>query len=219
MRGWFIPWLGVMVMMCASCVHHVPGIRYQRVFLESGDLVFLDINCGDLCDGIEDVTLRQFHVVGPRLSHVGILFEEDGRWWVYEAWTQVQKVPLKDFLLRVNGDPTRWFVARSSLGSKEKEALHQNVQKKLGAPYDDFFLKDNGKYYCSELIADIFSESVGKEYFPYLPMFYGVPNKPSDPSWRMWSGYFASKGMPVPQNKPGVSPLGIYLSPHLTIIK
>lgn len=50
-------------------------ISNHAVDFHDGDLIFLNLDCGDLCDGIEKVTQQQFGQ-SMTLSHVGILFEE-----------------------------------------------------------------------------------------------------------------------------------------------
>src|SRR3989338_9004484 len=54
--------------------------------IETGDLIFLDWDCGPLCEAIKAVTNAQFETHGPHLSHVGII-EKDaaGKIFVLEA--------------------------------------------------------------------------------------------------------------------------------------
>ena len=68
------------------------------------------------------------------------------------------------------------------------------------------FLPDNNKYYCSELIYEGF---FGKtSHFLLTPMYFGSP--PSK-AYQTWENYYKKRNLPLPKNKPGISPLGIYL--------
>ena len=182
--------------------------------LQTGDLIFLDLDCGELCDAIEAVTKQQFRVRGPLLSHVGILSRERGRWFVYEAWEMVQQTPLEQVLIRVSSDPARWSVARlKGIDRKRQQRIIAAAIRRLGNPYDADFLTDNGKYYCSEFVAEVFNEAnEGQPVFAYRPMYYGGRFS----RWRkVWRRYFKERGQAVPVGKPGISPLGIYLSDRL----
>ena len=186
---------------------------HQNKTLQEGDLLFLDLDCGELCDAIEDVTKRQFQVDGPNLSHVGILIHFENDWKVIEAWDGVQLTSPGDFFNRVNHEQSRMRFARyRNLSATEWSKIRTNLLSNIGMPYDDDFLVNNGKYYCSELVVDMFPR------FSYVPMFYGDPLNPEDTSWDIWSNYFRKKGKNVPQGKPGLSPLGIYLSKEVEII-
>lgn len=180
---------------------------------ESGDLIFLDLDCGELCDAIETVTKEQFKVEGPNLSHVGILFEEKNEkdeltWVVYEAWGKVQKTPLTDVLKRVNNDPTRYrFKRYKKMTSRKQNFLRKNLDSKLSLAYDDEFLLNNKKYYCSELVADSFNETFPKKPMTYKPMYFGTP---SSESMKIWENYYRKLNKNVPSAELGISPLGIF---------
>ncbi len=59
-----------------------------------GDLVFQDLACGERCDLIRDVT-------GSPYSHVGFVdVDADGERVVWEALSNVEKVPLATFVRR-----------------------------------------------------------------------------------------------------------------------
>jgi len=50
-----------------------------------------------------------------------------------------------------------------------------NAKQLIGQPYDDEFLLNNGKWYCSELIYDVFKEANSrKSFFDLEPTF--APN-------------------------------------------
>lgn len=186
--------------------------------LRSGDLIFLDLDCGDLCDAIEAITKDQFHVPGPNLSHVGILMEEKDEkgtsmWMVYEAWEKVQKTPLTEVIKRVDNDPLRYQFKRfKDLTYRQKKKLTQVLNTKLNLPYDGDFLINNGKFYCSELVAESFNEVIKTKPFEYKPMHFGWPG---EKSWKTWEDYYRKLNKAVPSTDLGISPLGIYLQDQL----
>lgn len=184
---------------------------------QTGDLIFLDLDCGELCDAIEDVTKRQFKVSGPNLSHVGILSYEDGSWFVYEAYDGVARTPLEDFKKK---STKSYKLARiKNLKKGDISRFIASAKKRLGLPYDPEFLIGNGKYYCSELVADALSDTLKKNTpLAFSPMYYGDISDPNDLSAKVWKDYFAKRKQPVPAGKPGISPLGIYLSKGVTPI-
>lgn len=178
---------------------------------EDGDLIFLDLDCGAQCDAIEDVTLRQFKVDGPRLSHVGILHREKGQWMVLEAWDGVQDTPLATALARAGDRP--WYWGRAKLTAEKRKNAVTVAKSHLGRPYNASFLLSDGGDYCSELVADAFNDvAQPTTLFLYRPMTFGNPRDPHDTAARTWRDYFAKRRQKIPEGQPGISPLGIFLS-------
>lgn len=182
--------------------------------LETGDLIFLDLDCGELCDAIETVTLEQFEVSEPRLSHMGVVLREDGQMNIIEAWPDggVQKTPVTKFLARVKGGENQingYYIGHFKNEFRDEAARAANAAKQfLGRSYDDEFLTTNDKYYCSELIAEAFNKA-DSPWFKYRGMYFG---NSSSPAYSIWKKYFDEKKLPIPTNKLGISPLGIYLA-------
>lgn len=191
--------------------------------LRSGDLIFLDLDCGELCDAIETVTKEQFKAPSaPNFSHVAILFQEKDahghtNWMVYEAWEKVQKTPLQEVLQRVNHDPARYRFKRfEGLTTRKAKQLRKSLDAKLSLPYDNDFLINNGKFYCSELVADSFNEVFKAKPFEYQPMHFGTPN---DKNWKIWENYYRKLDRNIPTAELGISPLGIFMdTKHLNDI-
>jgi len=179
--------------------------------VESGDLIFLDLDCGPLCDAMAEVTREQFGGEGPRLTHVGIVEVRDGTPFVWEAWPGkgVVRVPLRLFLGRVKGGeeaPGGFYVGRldPSRRALAGPALDR-VKAASGLPYDPAFSWDGPGMYCSKLVALAFADP---SLLRPRPMFFG---REGSRSREVWREYFAARGMEIPDGEPGVSPLGIYL--------
>ena len=64
--------------------------------------------------------------------------------------------PLDKFIAR--GEDRKYWIKRSS-----KENIKIKYAKYLGKPYDLAFKFDNGRFYCSELVYDIYQKQLGIE--------------------------------------------------------
>ncbi|MBI3300427.1 MAG: hypothetical protein HYZ75_19855 [Elusimicrobia bacterium] len=179
--------------------------------VESGDILFLDFGRGPYYDAIADPTLEQFGGEGVRLHHSGVVEVEDGVPFVWEAWPGrgVSRVPLRFFLARVaggRGQPGGYYLGRlrpewRALG----RAAAAKAKSLAGRPYDGDMAWDGPGFYCSRLISVLFEEA---GIFKPRPMSFG---REGTPARAFWEAYFAARGLPVPDGRPGVSPLGIYL--------
>ena len=181
--------------------------------LQSGDLVFLDLDCGELCDAMARVTEEQFGVSGPALSHVAIVERSATGLSVLEAWpgTGVARTPLAQVLARKQRSPARYLRLRGDLRSAG-EAATRAAAARIGTPYDDDFLPDNGKLYCSELVQEAYHEALSGSGTPSpfraSPMAFGAPGSTAR---AVWNHYYGERHMPVPDGVAGISPLGVYL--------
>jgi hypothetical protein len=103
--------------------------------------------------------------------------------------------------------------------SKYKKLIPQVIwfsNQQIGIPYDDDYLYDNGKYYCSELIYDAFLGAYGKPFFELKPMTFKKPN--SNDFFPAWVEYYKNIGIQIPEGKPGCNPGGISTSDKIKII-
>lgn len=186
---------------------------------ETGDLLFLDLAC-ETCRAIADVTVTQYGVRGPRLSHVGIVERgANGRVWVLEAWPRegaqrgVMRTPLLKVLARAReglGQKGGFYVWKPC-GPWRRVARRavQEAKKLLRSPYDERFVLADSRFYCSELVHVAFSRANGgRAVFRARPMFFGRAGSSAHAIWRR---YYASRHWPIPDREPGLSPLGLYL--------
>ena len=213
------------VLILSSVVILLSGCNQQsfektRFFVpETGDLLFQDLDCGDICDAIETVTTG---FDGANFSHVGIVARDSSnRVIVIEAMSGgVQAVPLNNFLDRSFDAHGRPKVAAGRLKKPYRNlippALKQARELK-GKPYDKLFVIGNDAYYCSELIYEIFLRANNNK-----PIFTLHPMTSKDPQTQVilpvWRDYFTKLGAAVPEGQPGINPGGISRSPFLTIV-
>jgi uncharacterized protein YycO len=211
----------IKLIIVLSFIVGVSGCRSNsaHISLKSGDLLFSDSDCGPLCDAIEKVT-RGYQ--GTNLSHVGITaIDANNRMIVIEAVSEgVVSNNLQAFLNRntdANGLP-RIIVGRLKkpyrhfIPTAIKEA--ENLKDK---PYDKEFDINNDKYYCSELIYEIFKRANnGKPIFELKPMTFKDPQ--TGQIFPVWREYFTKLEIDIPQGKPGINPGGISRSSALDIV-
>ncbi|MES2479166.1 MAG: YiiX/YebB-like N1pC/P60 family cysteine hydrolase [Bacteroidota bacterium] len=180
--------------------------------LRSGDLLFQDLDCGPLCDAIEQVTKSYG---GRHFSHIGLVSIEADSIYIIEAiGSKVQRTALSVFVQRSKNEI---LLGRVKKGYKKIALTAVEVaRQKIGIPYDDAFVYDNGKYYCSELLYDAFKEAnQNKDFFLLRPMTFKQPN--SDTFFPVWVQYYQELKMPIPEGWAGINPGGISLSPNLVM--
>lgn len=182
--------------------------------VKAGDLIFQNISCGDMCDAINAVT-KGFE--DHKFNHVGIVYLRNDSAFVIEAIGQdVHMIKLKQFLSRTKA-PHYIGRVKQDFEQLVPAALEFSL-KQIGIKYDDEFLYDNGKYYCSELIYDAYkAANNNKPFFELFPMTYKQPG--SDTYFPVWVSYFKKLNMEIPEGKPGCNPGGMSLSDKVEVFK
>ncbi|RZJ72383.1 YiiX family permuted papain-like enzyme [Flavobacterium sp.] len=125
--------------------------------LHEGDLIF-QTSLSSQSKAIQLATKSKY-------SHCGILFRENGRWFVFEAIQPVKKTTLESWIKR--GQNKKYVVKRL----KDESVLNADVLRKMqlvgktmiGKNYDLGFGWSDDKIYCSELIWKIYKRGAGIE--------------------------------------------------------
>lgn len=184
----------------------------QTSKLKNGDLLFQKMNCGELCDAIHAVT-EGFD--GNDFSHLGLVVIENDTVFIIEAaGNAVRKVSLEQFSKNTQ---STMFIGR--VKSKYKKLIPEVIsfsKQQIGIPYDDDYLYDNGKYYCSELIYDAFLKAYGKPFFELQPMTFKQPE--SKEFFKAWVEYYQNLKIEIPEGKLGCNPGGISTSDKIKIV-
>ena len=96
--------------------------------------------------------------IGTRsmITHCGIVVMKGGKPYVLETLRTIVLTPFDKFIAR--GKDGRYWLKRSN-----KDNIKIKYNSYLGKPYDLAFKFDNGKFYCSELIYDIYIKQLGIE--------------------------------------------------------
>lgn len=185
---------------------------------QAGDILMQQIECGPLCDAINKVTEGY---QGKDYNHCALVVNFDDSLAVIEAIGEmVHYSSLKDFLARV-GDTA---MVKNTLHTRLKTPYRHLIPEAiaaartyLGQPYDDGFILQNGKMYCSEVVHDAFKEANnGKAFFFCQPMTFKDPaTKEFFPPWQE---YYKDLNMEIPEGVPGINPGLISRDPRLEII-
>lgn len=91
-----------------------------------------------------------------KISHCGIIVMRGGKPYVLETLRSLVLTPLDKFIAR--GEEGKYWIKRS-----KKENIKIRYSNYLGKRYDLAFKFDNGRYYCSELVYDIYKKQLGIE--------------------------------------------------------
>ena len=181
--------------------------------LKEGDLLFQDLDSSPLCEAIESVTSGYNNY---NVSHIGFVINVNGELKVLEAIPpKVKLTALDTFLFRStdsNNNP-KVFVGR--LNEKFKNVIPAAVDyclNRLEFTYDEFFLMNNNKYYCSELIYESFNSN---NIFKLEKMNF---NNLDGGKNEIWQKYFDELNMTIPQDSLGINPAAMSKSKNINII-
>ena len=181
-----------------------------EVKLRSGDLLFLGNDLWyrtEMDKAIEASTGNYTHVAMMEVDSLGVE-------WIIEA-TPRDGVERKTFDRFLEENHLHMFGTLSIFRLAvpfDTAAVVARAHSFLGQAYDDCFLPNNGKMYCSELIYECFLDTAGKHLFEAKPM-----------NWRdaegqlpkYWKEHFRKLGMKVPEGVPGTNPTDLSRSPLL----
>lgn len=135
-----------------------PKFQNRDILFQNGDIIFQTSNSSQ-SKAIQLATHSPY-------SHVGIIYEQKGSFWVYEAVEPVKLTPLKTWIKR--GNKGHYVVKRlknaSTILNPEVLKKMKTVGKKyIGKHYDLYFEWSDDKIYCSELVWKIYKEAVDIE--------------------------------------------------------
>lgn len=184
----------------------------QNITLKSGDLLFQSMNCGPLCEAINEVTSGY---QGHDFSHLGLVYIKNDSILVIEAaGSSVKITPYETFKTYTT---EKMFVGRLKRKYRAliPEAIAFTLQQ-IGVPYDEEYVYNNRKYYCSELLYDAFLHANKKPLFDLFPMTFKSPK--TKEYFEVWVDYYKKLNIEIPEGKPGCNPGGISTSDKLKII-
>lgn len=153
----------------------------NKSVLKNGDLLFMSDE-SDFSKAIIETT--------DKFSHVGIYFDH----MIYHASRKlgVAKQNLDEYLKE---EKREVFIFRYP--QIDAEIIKERAERYLGCEYNHSFYLDNGKFYCSQYIAEILP------IFDIVPMKFGDGEKEVSDYWKK---YYEDLGVPVPLDKPGTNP-------------
>lgn len=192
---------------------------FPHVFqLEVGDLLFQDLACGELCDGINSTT---YGYKNTSVSHVGMIVSLDPQVVVIEAVSAgVKLTPLNEFLVRSEDGKNhpRTMVGRINQGAQFliPRAI-KSAMSYLNMPYNATFSPTDKAFYCSQLITQSFFVANNHvNVFALHPMNFKLSN--SDKFSPAWVKYFSALKQPIPQGQLGNNPGMLSRDPHINVV-
>ncbi len=101
-----------------------------------------------------------------KYSHMGIIYENDGQFFVYEAVKPVKLSPLSEWINR--GENGHYVIKRLEnadqlLTNSTLTKMKQIGEQFKGKPYDIYFEWSDDKIYCSELVWKIYKQATDIE--------------------------------------------------------
>ena len=132
----------------------------------------------------------------------------------------VQLTPVERFLERNKDAQNRPKIVQMRLKTDYQNLIQSATLfclAQMSVGYDDAFLMDNKKYYCSELLYDAFTfANQGKAFFALQPMTFIDPT--TSQNFPAWIDYYDALKQPIPEGKLGCNPGSIANSPFLTTV-
>ena len=222
-------YITLILIIFSSCVAE----KEKEFQLQVGDFLFQDLDSSPLCEAIESVTPGynngNFSHVGiiikggdPILQNVDSKFEEKYFYNLQQDYKVLEAIPAEVTTTRLDSflnnsldslSNPKVIVGRLKVEYRYliKDAI-RFLNGKIGVKYDDEFLLNNEKYYCSELIYEAFKK---EDVFELAPMnFMNKENK----IMPIWQNYYDKLNMKVPQGELGINPGLMSISNKIDII-
>lgn len=130
-----------------------------------GDMIFQTSQSGQ--------SLAIQYATHSKYTHCGLLFNDYGKWYVYEAVGPVRKILFNDWIKM--GDSSYYVVRRlaksdSVMTTANVAKMRASCNKRMGTGYDYWFGWNDSLIYCSELVWKAYNESTGLEVGHPKPM-------------------------------------------------
>lgn len=150
--------LGLIIMLACSNSSSQKDIKELEMSIRSGDIIFQTSESSQ-SQAIQLATHSKY-------SHMGIIYEIDGNYFVYEAIQPVKLTPLNSWIIR--GENGHYVVKRLDNADKvlTKDVLtkmKQTGERFNGKSYDIYFEWSDDKIYCSELVWKIYKQAANIE--------------------------------------------------------
>lgn len=184
------------------------GLFADQVKFRNGDIIFQETRSGQ-AEAIKRATASPY-------SHVGIIYFQKGKAFVFEAVQPVKLTPLANFIS--HGIAKKHVVKRlknpdAILVPDTEKKMYAVAKKHLGKNYDWVFGWSDDKIYCSELVWKIYKEGAGIELSPVKKLKEFNLND-AVVQKKMRERY----GKSIPYEEPVVSPGQLFDSPLLETV-
>lgn len=149
-------------------------------------------------------------------SHCGILYQQNGKWQVFEAVQPVKLTPLADWVARGQGGhfvTKRLRDAATALTPTALACLKAAGQPLLGHNYDLYFGWSDERIYCSELIWKVYERGLGRRLGKLQQLRDFDLSNPAVQA-KLRERY----GKRLPLQETVISPVSIFRSPELVTV-
>ena len=141
----------VLAILAACDSKPLPAVR-------EGDLIFQTSKSSQ--------SLAIQHATGSQYSHMGMIFFQDGKPFVFEAVATVRYTPLDKWIAR--GEDGHYVVKRLAQAGRlllpaNLEKLRRETSRFVGKPYDLTFEWSDQRIYCSELVWKMYKNALDIE--------------------------------------------------------
>ena len=190
-----------------SAVVESPSSSWE---LQSGDLVF-QISKSNQSQAIQDATNCSY-------SHVGIVYQNDGKTYVFEAVEPVRIIPWDTWRKRGQGEHVvvKRMKDRSALTPDALRKMQAIGEPWLGKHYDLQFMWSDELLYCSEVVWKVFERGASVELCPLgrVGDLDLSDESVSDLAKKRFPGGLDN----VPADEPIVTPADLFHAPSLRTI-
>lgn len=125
--------------------------------IQDGDIIF-QTSQSPQCEAVRIATNSKF-------SHCGIIYDINGKWFVFEAVQPVKLTPFEDWIQ--HGKDNKYVVKRLKNTAVLTPAVLQKMkdysQQFDGKDYDSYFEWTDNRIYCSELVWKIYKNAADIE--------------------------------------------------------
>ena len=198
--------------ICALGISFGYSSSFELGDLRTGDLLFQTEGVSDFSQAISAATAKDtVSFVHVAIVNVG----NDGNIEIIEASPQygVRICSIDEFfkITKAQTDGPSYTVMRLDGDYPVAQAV-ERARTFIGQPYDWYYLPDNGKMYCSELVYEAFLNGEGEHIFNAVPMNFRAPDG-SMPQF--WTDLYNELGIDVPEGVPGTNPNDLSKDPRL----
>jgi len=147
----------ICIALIIAIVYPYTGVRFStNPKVQEGDVIFQSSKS-------RQSPLISAATLSP-ITHCGVIVIKGGEPYVLEASSTLKVTPLKEFIKRGRWG-AYWIKHPKDMGN-----MHIRYRHLLGRSYDLAFSFNNNKYYCSELVYDIYKYQLGVELCEPKPM-------------------------------------------------
>lgn len=204
----FFKILALPFLLLIGCNGSPSATETNQTQLRNGDIIF-QISKSSQSKAIQLAT-------GSKYSHMGIIYQQGGKYFVYEAVQPVMLTPLEEWIQR--GEKGHYVVKRlknadAILTETALQKMKAMGEQYKGKNYDIYFEWSDDRIYCSELVWKIYKQALDIEIGELQSLSSFDLNNPIVAE-KLKERY----GNNLPLKEQVISPVSIYQSEKLVMV-